>query len=129
VPSKPISGIEKVRKAVKVRSEELRVVKAWEVDVLAYDFCSGDKDDGGVRLLSNRVVIARVGRTCWHCCGPVQPGTRVRVETVVLDGEIKHSVTCHDCCDAMARSRDDGGDAMEARFGRYAPWEASIADH
>lgn len=84
--------------------------------MLAFNPCAGDKDDGGVRLLRDQIVIARKSGRCWICADSIIPGTRIRVETAVMDGSIKSARTCHGCCDAMARSWDDDGAAIEAKI-------------
>lgn len=88
----------------------------WDRRVLAFDPCAGDKDDGGVRRLSDRIVTARAGGTCWVCSGAIVSGTRIRVESAIVDGRARSCRTCHECCNAMARSWDDEGAAFEARL-------------
>lgn len=88
----------------------------WERKVLAYDPAASDKDDGGVKILNDRIATARKATTCWLCGGAIVPGTLIRLETAVLDGSIKTSRTCQDCCDAMARSWTDHGRALDARL-------------
>lgn len=90
--------------------------RVWERAVLAYDPDGDSKDGGGIRKLSDRIVKARVGGTCWICASPVEPGTLIRVEAALMDGQMRSCRTCHDCCDAMAKSWTDDGDAIEARY-------------
>ena len=90
--------------------------KDWDRRVLRYDPAAGDKDGSGVKILRDRIVIAKRGGECWQCAEPIVPGTRIRSEVAVVDGQMKRSRTCHDCCDAMAKAWTDNGDAIEARI-------------
>jgi flavoprotein len=89
---------------------------AWERAVLMYDPAAGDKDGGDIRVLSDRIVTARSGGVCWQCGEGIVPGTRVRAEAAVVDGRMRRCRTCHACCDAMATSWTDAGEAIEARI-------------
>lgn len=89
----------------------------WDDHVLRYNLYDGDKDDGGVRVLRDRIVVARASGPCSICYTPIVPGTRIRVETGVVDGRKMASVrTCHACCDAMARAWKDDGVALDRRY-------------
>lgn len=85
--------------------------------MLAYDLYASDKDDGGVKILSRRIVTARVGGTCWLCQKPIVPGTKILSEAAILDRrQAKRARTCRACCDAMARAHRDDGDEIEHRI-------------
>lgn len=95
----------------------MRVTSAdWADLVLRYDPDSGDKDDGGVRVLRRRIVRARKVGPCSFCADAVIPGSRVLAETAVVDDIVKTIRTCYACCDAMAKSWSDDGAALDARF-------------
>ena len=99
--------------ATKIKRDE-----KWEKDVLAYHPFSDDKDDGGWRHLKDKISTARKARPCFHCGEQIMPGTRIRTTTEVHGREISSIRACQNCCDAMALSWYDDGDAMEARIAK-----------
>lgn len=87
--------------------------KRWERAVLAY-YPFGSDDTPTVRL-RDEIVTARHPGECMVCLGPVTPGTRTRALTERVDGRVGTSRFCEPCCDAMAASLNDAGEAIEKR--------------
>lgn len=88
----------------------------WERAVLSYAPFAGDKDDGGYRMLSDRIVTARKAGQCATCLGEIVPGTRIRRMTAVEDERtVRTARDCQECCDAMAIADEDFGDSIMAR--------------
>lgn len=73
-----------------------------------------DRDDE-IRLVSDKIVLARKDATCMICFQPAYAGTHHRVETAVVDGEIQSARYCETCCAAMAVAFDDD-EPILARF-------------
>ena len=73
-----------------------------------------DRDDE-VKLLSDKIVLARKDATCMICFQPAYAGTHHRVETAIVDGEISSARYCELCCAAMAVDLDDD-EPILARF-------------
>lgn len=89
----------------------------WERDVLSVDASGMEKCGPGEYIeVRDKVVTARKGGTCTMCFGQIIPGTRIRSLTAVLDGKIGTERFCNECCNAMAESRRDDGDALEKRY-------------
>lgn len=88
-----------------------------ERECLAYYPFQGDETD--VRLLADRFVTTRKPHTCNTCWDPIPAGARVRALTEVNREERKTMTFyfCVPCCDAMAISSTDSGDAIEERTG------------
>jgi hypothetical protein len=82
---------------------------------LAYGPFDGDRDVD-VRLLRDVFVRIRYPQDCQNCLQIIPAGTRSRARTEVFDGEVATFYFCKKCCDAMARSWYDGGEAMEKRY-------------
>lgn len=91
---------------------------------LAYGPFDGDRDTD-VRLLSDRFVTSRFAHICNVCQVGILPGLRVRARSEVYDGQVGTFYFCPECCDAMARSWDDNGKAIEARHA--IGWDRSQA--
>ena len=90
--------------------------------VLSYNLSAGDKDNGGVRILRDQMVRACNSGTCWNCCGPIHPGTRIRHETAVLDESTIRTIRlCSPCCDAIIQELSRGDDSFIERAQRCAP--------
>lgn len=70
--------------------------------VLAHDPFAGDFGDQGDRTLSDKIVTARKGGICHDCAEEIEPGTRIRARTDVVDGAIMRFRWCEACCTAMA---------------------------
>ena len=74
----------------------------WEPQTLCHDPFAGDFGDQSDRILSDKMVTARKGGRC-HDCGEIaQPGTRNRVRSEVVDGEMMSFRWCEKCCFGMA---------------------------
>ncbi len=78
------------------------------------DFGGCGADDG---ILKDRIVRAAKLHDCkCHlCAGSIQKGERHRYRVEVYDGEMMTFRWCAECCQAMAISGADGGEAFEAR--------------
>lgn len=87
-----------------------------EADVMSYNPFDGDFGAPGDRLLRDRIVTARSGGDCHLCGGKIQPGTRIRSRSGVIDGSLMSWRWCTACCEAMALSWTDDGKALEARY-------------
>jgi hypothetical protein len=96
----------------------------WEEDCLAYDPFEGDRDVD-VTTIRDGFVKARKAGVCSTCSGKIRPGMRVRSRTERDNDERRIGTFrfCPECCDAMAKSWEDDGAAIEARF-RLA-WDRS----
>lgn len=73
----------------------------------------GEQSDD--REFSNKIVIARKGGTCHLCADEIQPGHPTRVLVAKHGGEMRRYRWCHICCQAMAASWEDDGDAWNER--------------
>lgn len=74
----------------------------WEDMVLQSDPFDGDFGDSDDRTLMDKIVVARKSKTpCSYCFSPTVSGTKIRVRTDVIDGEIQHYRWCHECCHAF----------------------------
>jgi hypothetical protein len=62
-----------------------------------------------------KIVNGRGEYTCHICQGQIEKGERHRVDSCILDGEWLHARFCGLCCAAMAKSWEDGGEAITAR--------------
>lgn len=88
-----------------------------EEDVLAYDPFSGDFEGGGDRdrLLKDKMVTARKEATCHICRETIKPKDRVRTIVEVYGNKLMSFKFCTACCEAMALSWEDDGEAIEGR--------------
>ncbi len=88
----------------------------WEEDCLAYDPFEGDRDVD-ITPIRDGFVTARKAGTCSTCSGEIVPGTRVRSRTERDNDERRIGTFrfCAECCDAMAKSWEDDGKAIEVR--------------
>lgn len=68
-------------------------------DPFAGDFGGGG---GGDRVLSDKMVTNRKGGTCHNCAGECEAGTRNRVRSEVVDGDLMRFRWCQTCCFSMA---------------------------
>lgn len=85
--------------------------------VLDYDMFRGDETD--VRVLSDRFVTTRKPHRCVICWDRIPVGARVRAQTE-RNNEAQRVATfyaCVLCCEAMALSWADAGEAIEFRTG------------
>ena len=87
-----------------------------ERDVLAVDPFEGDFGEPGDAVLSDKMVTARKETPCHICTQPTIKGSRIRVKTDRIDGEIATYRFCQKCCEAMALSWKDEGVAIESRW-------------
>lgn len=88
----------------------------WKKAVLDYDPFGGDQGDPSDYALRDVIVecCAKAG-TCHDCGQPFAVDTVIRkIETRDSD-KIRTYKWCKACCDAMALSWTDGGDAISAR--------------
>lgn len=86
-----------------------------EERILAFEPFDGGKGDCEITLFSDRMVNARKSHTCQMCFGPILAGARVRARTEMFDGIVKTFRFCPACCDAMAVSWEDAGEAVQDR--------------
>lgn len=88
----------------------------WERDCLIYNpFDGGKGDDGVERILSDAMRTCRKARQCCICFDATVPGTRIRVQSAIVDGRLMSCTMCETCCRAMALSWTDDGEAIEER--------------
>jgi hypothetical protein len=94
----------------------------WEEDCLAYEPFAGDRDVD-VSVIRDGFVTARKPGICNTCSGEIRPGMRVRSRTERDNDEraIGTFRFCPECCDAMAKSWEDDGAAIEVR--EQLAWE------
>jgi len=77
----------------------------WEEVALQSDPFDGDFGDQGDSTLSDKIVVARKSNTpCSFCLSPTISGTKIRVRTDSISGEIQHYRWCHECCHAFVLS-------------------------
>ena len=87
-----------------------------ECDCLAADPFEGDFGNSNDRTLKDKIVTARRSGKC-HCCGQqITPGTRIRSRADIFDGTLFSFRWCTECCVAMAKSWEDGGESWEGRY-------------
>lgn len=88
-----------------------------EAEALSVDPFDGDFEGGGSgdRILSDKIVTARKEGPCHLCGGSVTPGMRARSRVEIYGSEMMRFRWCEPCCEAMAASEADGGEAYEAR--------------
>lgn len=72
-----------------------------EMTALDYDPFDGDFGRPGDRLLSDKLVTAKKEHSCFHCEGPIQPGTRYRSRAEIVEGSFTVFKWCEPCCEAM----------------------------
>jgi hypothetical protein len=90
-----------------------------DADCLAYDPFSGDRDSD-ITEFSDKFVVTRKPHVCNVCQEEIPSRSRCRAKTE-RDNDDQVVMTfyfCPPCCDAMALSWTDDGDAIEARTGR-----------
>lgn len=92
----------------------IRLTAEQERLCLNYDPFAGDRD-GGIRMLSDRIVTARKRGPCCICFEDIVPQERIRRQTAIVDNRICSCRMCEPCCIAMAESWEDNGAAIEAR--------------
>ena len=88
---------------------------AQEALCLQYEPFAGDRDVD-VRLLSDRFLVSRAAHTCNVCLDSIAARTRVRARSEVFDEQLGTFYFCPTCCEAMAKSWDDDGHAIEAMY-------------
>lgn len=95
------------------------------MDILAFEPFAGDRDMD-IRLLDDRMRVARKAHRCVNCTGPIVAGERVRTR-VEIDRDDDVLMTfrfCALCCEAMAKEvtdPDDAGRAIGARSALAIP--------
>lgn len=85
-------------------------------DCLAYDPFSGDRDSH-ITEFSDKFVVIRKLHVCNVCQQEIPVRSRCRAKTE-RDNDNQVVMTfyfCPACCDAMAQSWTDNGDALETR--------------
>jgi len=83
---------------------------------LAFDPFAGDFGDQGDKTLRDKIVTARKSGECTECQQPIHAGMRIRSRTDRMDETLMSYRWCQPCCEAMAISWKDDGEAIEARF-------------
>lgn len=86
-----------------------------EERVLNYDPYAGDFGMPDDKILENRMLVARKEHDCHTCGGTIEVGERHRTQVDRFEGEIMRNRWCAECCEAMAKSWDDAGEAICAR--------------
>jgi len=88
----------------------------WAKSVLDYDPFGGDQGDPGDYTLRDVIVEScRKAGTCHDCGQGFAQGMTIRKIEVRDPDRIRTYKWCRACCDAMALSWTDGGDAISAR--------------
>lgn len=96
--------------------EDRKPKSKWEQRVLNYNQFQDDFGDQSDLTFKDRLVKARKEYSCTYCYGQIFPKEIYRYEVHRFDGEVRTYRSCNHCCDAMAKSWDDGGKAIEARI-------------
>lgn len=93
----------------------IRMSKREEAACLSFDPFAGDETD--VRLVSDKFVTVRKPHKCQHCGDGIAIGQRVRACSEINreDNTRCTFYFCSLCCEAMAKSWEDDGDAFEER--------------
>jgi len=86
-----------------------------EAAALSFDPFAGDETD--VRLVSDKFVTTRKPHKCQHCGDKIKSGKRVRARAEINREDNKRGTFyfCSLCCEAMAKSWEDDGDAYVER--------------
>jgi len=87
----------------------------WEHSVLTYNPFEGDFGEGEIALKDKIVVTRKPHDDCHNCAGQIAAGEVSRVKTEITYDGISTYRWCFLCCDAMAKSWDDNGEAIEQR--------------
>ena len=87
-----------------------------ETECMAFNPFENTKGDSNERIISDCIVTSRKGGKCCICWQEIQPGTRIRTQKAVVDGEFCSCRICTTCCAAMASSWTDEGRAIEERY-------------
>lgn len=85
-------------------------------DCLKLNPFDGDFGSPGDRVFSDRISIARKLGECHTCGGEVKPGEEQRRHVGLYDDQMRTFRWCSLCCEAMAASWTDNGQALERRF-------------
>lgn len=88
-----------------------------EYDRLALQFHPWH-DDSDYRVMSNKMVVARIKAECAICFDDIKPGQRVRAQSETYDGKAMTFKFCVKCCNAMVRLGQGRRDIDELE-GRY----------
>lgn len=91
------------------------MTETQENDCLKCNPFEGDFGSPGDKVLKDKIVTARKGGTCGMCLQEIQPGERARTLAAIFDGAMRHYRWCEKCCEAMAASWTDNGDAWTER--------------
>lgn len=84
-------------------------------DCLACDPFEGDFGEPGDRTLKDKIIKVRKPGPCHLCDQEIKKKELARSRTDIFDGELMSFRWCSLCCEAMALSWTDNGDAYEAR--------------
>ena len=87
-----------------------------ESDCLSVDPFEGDFGVPADRCLKDKMGNARKAGPCSLCSQEIQPKERIRIAAHIFDGELHSYRWCNACCEAMAKSWTDDGEAYESRF-------------
>lgn len=87
-------------------------------DAMYFDPFDGDYGGDGAsdRVLSDKIVKARVGGTCHLCGQECKPETNVRSRTEVYDGQMMSFRWCEKCCSAMAKYANGNEAPIDKRY-------------
>lgn len=88
----------------------------WEKEVLNYNPFEGDFGDQKDVTFKDRMVVSRSWFTCRWCQGIINKGARYRYIAAKFDGALCYYRWCLTCCGAMAKSRQDNGEAVQEQF-------------
>lgn len=98
------------------------MTETQEIDCLKCNPFEGDFGSPGDKVLKDKIVTARKSGICGMCRQEIKPGSRARTLAAVFDGDLMSYRWCEKCCEAMAASWTDNGDAWEARVAIARMW-------
>lgn len=89
------------------------------VEHLVLQFRPFQGDETPVRELADKFLVTRKPHKCQICWGAIEVGQRVRALTELNceDRQVMTFYFCTECCEAMAASWSDEGEAIEKRYG------------
>lgn len=82
---------------------------------LTFNPFEGDFGCGDEVLFQNKIVTARKEHSCHHCNGKIEAGSKYRLMTEKVEGNIKTFRWCGMCCVAMIIDAENGGFCFDNR--------------
>jgi hypothetical protein len=93
-----------------------KLTEKQEKDCLNYNPFEGDFGDPGDREFLDKIAVARKSGPCQDCYCEIKPGETIRRKVSLIDGDMRTYRWCFLCCEAMAKSWKDNGEAIDDRF-------------